>query len=239
MLRMLYDFQCLWLEKLFSMASATTDASSGADSRDRTIRVMIADDHPMMREGIAASLLAHGGIEIVAEASDGDEAIHCFCAKLPDVALIDLQMPGKDGLEAIRAIRSLHPDARLIVLTTYDGDARIAAALRAGASGYLLKNMPGRDLTAAVRAVHSGSQVLSQALKREVAIHYAGDGLSSRELDVLRLAASGHSNREIGAALSIGETTVKTHMSAVLVKLGANDRAHAVTLAMQRGFIDL
>lgn len=200
---------------------------------------MIADDHPMMREGIAATLTAHGGIEIVAQARDGDEAIHCFCAQRPDVALVDLQMPGKDGLEAIRAIRSLHPDARLIVLTTYDGDARIAAALKAGASAYLLKNVPGRDLAAAVREVHEGSHVLSPALRREVAIHYAGDALSPRELDVLRLAASGHSNREIGASLSIGETTVKTHMSAILVKLGANDRAHAVTLAVQRGFIDL
>lgn len=227
---MLYDFQCLWPEKLFSMTRATPGTP---------IRVMIADDHPMMREGIAATLTAHGDIEIVAQARDGDEAIRCFCAQRPDVALVDLQMPGKDGLEAIRAIRSLHPEARLIVLTTYDGDARIAAALRAGASAYLLKNVPGRDLAAAVREVHEGSHVLSQALRREVAIHNAGDALSPRELDVLRLAASGHSNREIGTALSIGETTVKTHMSTILVKLGANDRAHAVTLAVQRGFIDL
>jgi two-component system, NarL family, response regulator len=203
------------------------------------IRVMIADDHPMMREGIAATLMAHGGVEIVAQASNGDEAIRCFTAQRPDVGLLDLQMPGKDGLEAIRAIRSLHPDARLMVLTTYDGDARIAAALKAGAAAYLLKNTPGRDLAAAVREVHRGSHVLSQAVRREVAIHYAGDALSPRELDVLRLAAVGHSNRGIGAALHIGETTVKTHMSTILVKLGANDRAHAVTLAMQRGYIDL
>jgi DNA-binding NarL/FixJ family response regulator len=152
------------------------------------IRVLIADDHPMMREGIAPSLAAHGGIEVVAQAGDGDEAISSFTRLRPDVALIDLQMPGKDGLEAIRAIRSLHPDARLVVLTTYDGDARIAAALKTGASACLLKNVPGR---------------------------------------------------EIGARLHIGETTVKTHMSAILVKLGANDRAHAVTLAVQRGYMDL
>ena len=203
------------------------------------IRVMIADDHPMMREGIAASLTAHGGIEVVAQASDGDEAIRLFTNQRPDVALVDLQMPGKDGLEAIRAIRSLHPEARLVVLTTYDGDARIAAALKAGASAYLLKNVPGRDLAATVREVHNGSHVLPQALRREVAIHYAGDALSPRELEVLRLAACGKSNREIGQHLNIGETTVKTHMSAILVKLGANDRAHAVTLAVQRGYIDL
>jgi len=203
------------------------------------LRVLIADDHPMMREGIAASLTAHGGIEVVAQASDGDEAIHLFTRLRPDVALVDLQMPGKDGLEAIRAIRSLHPGARLVVLTTYDGDARIAAALKAGAAAYLLKNVPGRDLAATVREVHAGSHVLPQALRREVAIHDAGDALSPRELDVLRLAAVGHSNRAIGGQLGIGETTVKTHMSTILVKLGANDRAHAVTLAVQRGFFDL
>lgn len=203
------------------------------------IRVLIADDHPMMREGIAASLTAHGGIEVVAQACDGDEAIRFFTSRRPDVALVDLQMPGKDGLEAIRAIRSLHPEARLVVLTTYAGDARIAAALKAGASAYLLKNVPGRELAATVREVHSGSHILPQALRREVAIHYAGDALSPRELDVLRLAADGHSNREIGQQLHIGETTVKTHMSTILVKLGANDRAHAVTLAVQRGFLDL
>jgi DNA-binding NarL/FixJ family response regulator len=148
-------------------------------------------------------------------------------------------MPGKDGLEAIRAIRSLHVDARLVVLTTYEGDARIAAALKAGACAYLLKNLPGRQLAATVREVHAGSHILPQALRREIASHYAGDALSPRELDVLRLAACGKSNREIGAVLGIGETTVKTHMSAILVKLGANDRAHAVTLAVQRGYIDL
>jgi DNA-binding NarL/FixJ family response regulator len=203
------------------------------------LRVLIADDHPMMREGIAASLTAHGGIEVVAQAGDGDEAIHLFTLLRPDVALVDLQMPGKDGLEAIRAIRSLHPGARLVVLTTYDGDARIAAALKAGASAYLLKNVPGRQLAATVREVHAGSHVLPRALRREVALHDAGDALSPRELDVLRLAAVGHSNRAIGGQLGIGETTVKTHMSTILVKLGANDRAHAVTLAVQRGFFDL
>jgi DNA-binding NarL/FixJ family response regulator len=203
------------------------------------IRVMIADDHPMMREGIAASLTAHGGVDIVAQACDGEEAIRLFTRVRPDVALVDLQMPGKDGLEAIRAIRSLHPGARLVVLTTYDGDARIVAALKAGASAYLLKNVPGRELAATVREVHAGTHTLPQALRREVAMHDAGDALSPRELDVLRLAAEGCSNREIGVQLRIGETTVKTHMSTILVKLGANDRAHAVTLAAQRGYIDL
>jgi DNA-binding NarL/FixJ family response regulator len=226
---MFYNRHRYHAQAIFRMTPATTPP----------LRVLIADDHPMMREGIAASLTAHGSIEVIAQASDGDEAIRLFTRLRPDVALVDLQMPGLDGLEAIRAIRSLHPGARLVVLTTYDGDARIAAALKAGASAYLLKNVPGRELAATVREVHAGSHVLPQALRREVAIHYAGDALSPRELDVLRLAAVGHSNRAIGAQLGIGETTVKTHMSTILVKLGANDRAHAVTLAVQRGFIDL
>lgn len=203
------------------------------------VRVLIADDHPLMREGIAACLAAHGGIEVVAQAGSGDEAIAAFARHRPDVTLVDLQMPGKDGIETIRALRALQADARLIVLTTFGGDARVAAALNAGAAAYLLKSMPGRQLADTVCEVYRGVHVMPQLLRRELASHYAGDALSPRELDVLRLAATGNSNREIGVLLAIGETTVKTHMSAILVKLGANDRTHAVTLATQRGFISL
>jgi DNA-binding NarL/FixJ family response regulator len=203
------------------------------------IRVMVADDHPMMREGIAAALLAQGGIEVVASAANGEEAIALFARHRPDVSLIDLQMPVKDGLEAIIGIRALHPDARIVVLTTFSGDARVAAALKAGAAAYLLKDVLGAELLRTIRGVYQGASVLAPAARREVEDHHAADKLSARELEVLRLAANGNSNRAIGEALSISEPTVKTHMSAILVKLGASDRTHAVTLAVKRGYISL
>ncbi len=204
-----------------------------------TIRLMIADDHPMMREGIANTLLAHGPFEIVARAADGHEAVALYDSTRPDVALIDLQMPGMDGLGAIQEIRRRHPDARLIVLSTYCGDARIAAALKAGARTYLMKNVHGPELAATVREVHEGWHVLPPALRQEIAAQYTGNTPSSRELDVLRLASAGKSNREIASCLVISEATVKAHMSTVLTKLGAADRAHAVALASRRGFIEL
>jgi DNA-binding NarL/FixJ family response regulator len=203
------------------------------------IRVMIADDHPMMREGIAATLLAQGGIEIVGIASNGEEAIAQFARHRPDVSLVDLQMPVKDGLEAIVAIRALHPDARIIVLTTFSGDARVIGALKAGASGYLLKDVPGAELAQTIRHVYTGANVIGRAPQLEVDGHSPADKLSARELDVLRLAANGNSNRVIGEILSISEPTVKSHMSTILVKLGASDRTHAVTLALKRGYITL
>jgi two-component system NarL family response regulator len=200
---------------------------------------MIADDHPMMRDGIAATLLAQGGIDIVGIASNGDEAIAQFARHRPDVSLLDLQMPVKDGLEAIIAIRVLQPDARIIVLTTYSGDARVAAALKAGALSYLLKDVSGAELASTIREAYKGASVLAPAAQREVQGYYPADKLSPRELDVLRLAANGNSNRLIGETLNISEQTVKTHMSAILVKLGAGDRTHAVTLALKRGYIGL
>lgn len=200
---------------------------------------MIADDHPMMREGIAAALQAEGGIEIVCTASNGSEAIADFARHRPDVSLIDLQMPVKDGLEAIIGIRALHPDARIVVLTTYSGDARVVAALKAGAAAYLLKDTGGLALARAVRNVYQGASVIAPVPQRDVDNHYRADALSPRELDVLRLAADGNTNRVIGEALGISEPTVKTHMSTILVKLGAGDRTHAVTLALKRGYITL
>ena len=203
------------------------------------IRVMIADDHPMMREGVAATLRAHADMDIVGLACNGEEAIAQFARHRPDVSLLDLQMPVKDGLEAIVAIRALHPDARIIVLTTFSGDARMIGALKAGAAAYLLKDVPGAELAQTVRSVYKGASVIARIAQEEVDGHFPADKLSARELDVLRLAASGNANRVIGEILSIGETTVKTHMSTILVKLGASDRTHAVTMALKRGYITL
>jgi len=206
---------------------------------DQPIRVMIADDHPMMRDGIAATLRAQGGMDIVGLASNGAEAIAQFARHRPAVTLMDLQMPVKDGLEAIVAIRAMHPDARIIVLTTFSGDARVIAALKAGATGYLLKDVTAAELAHTVRHVYQGASVIAKVAQDEVDGHFPADKLSARELEVLRLAANGNSNRMIGAILTISEPTVKSHMSTVLVKLGASDRTHAVTLAIKRGYITL
>lgn len=203
------------------------------------LRVLIADDHPLMRAGIAALLAGQDGLIVVALAADGVEAVAQFAQLRPDLCLLDLQMPVSDGVAAITAIRRLQPDARIIVLTTFGGDARVAAALRAGAAAYLLKDVLGAELVETIRAVCAGRQVISPALKRDLAAHAISDPLSSRELDVLRLAACGRSNRAIGAALAISEATVKTHMSTIMAKLGASDRTHAVAIAVQRGYITL
>jgi DNA-binding NarL/FixJ family response regulator len=203
------------------------------------IRILIADDHPLMREGIAALLASQAGMTVVAMAGDGVAAVAQFERHRPDLCLVDLQMPGSDGVAAITAIRRLQEDARIIVLTTFGGDVRVATALRAGAAAYLLKDVLGTDLVATIRAVCAGQQVIAPALKRELEVHAVSDALSSRELDVLRLAACGRSNREIGETLAIREPTVKTHMSTILAKLGASDRTHAVAIAVQRGYITL
>lgn len=202
------------------------------------LRVMVVDDHPMMREGIAASLDAMGGMDIVATACNGEEAIAEYDRSLPDVALIDMQMPVLDGLQAIVRIRARHPRARIIALTTFGGDVRVADALRAGAAAYLLKDVRAADLAQAIRTVHQGAALAAPG-QREAATYHPADALSARELDVLRLAAGGNSNRRIGDLLNISEPTVKCHMSAILEKLGANDRTHAVTLSLRRGYITL
>jgi DNA-binding NarL/FixJ family response regulator len=192
-----------------------------------------------MLDGIAKALVAQGGIDVVGLARNGKDAIEQFARQRPDVCLLDLQMPVHDGFEALRGIRALQPDARLIVLTTYGGDARIQAALDAGASAYLLKDSLGKDLAAAVRRVHEGAHVIGPLARQDMASRHAADRLSPRELDVLQLAAGGHTNRAIGEVLGISEPTVKSHMSTILVKLGASDRTHAVTLAARRGYITL
>ena len=197
------------------------------------------DDHALLREGIAALIAAEPDMQLVAEAANGREALAQFKLKRPDVTLMDLQMPDMGGIEAIIAIRGEFPNARIIVLTTYTGDVQVLRALKAGARAYLLKGRVNAELLEVIRAVHSGQKRIPPEIAAELADHATEDDLSVRELDVLRLVATGNSNREIAARLSITEETVKNHVTHILAKLGANDRTHAVTIAIKRGFIEL
>jgi len=197
------------------------------------------DDHPLLREGIAALVNAESDMKLVAEASNGHDAIEQFRLHRPDVTLMDLQMPAMNGIEAIIGIRSEFPNARVIVLTTYVGDVQVLRALKAGARGYILKAHVRRELLDTIRAVHAGQKRIPPEVAAELAEHCAEDDLSSREVDVLRLISAGNANKEIAAQLSITEDTVKGHVTNILAKLGANDRTHAVTLALKRGIIEL
>jgi DNA-binding NarL/FixJ family response regulator len=199
---------------------------------------MTVDDHPLLREGIAAVLQDETDMVLVAEATNGDDAITSFRQHRPDVTLMDIQMPGMSGIEAIMAIRTEFPNARFIVLTTYQGDVQALRALKAGASGYLLKGMLRKELLETIRIVDSGKRRIPPEVATELADHLADDALSEREMEILRRVASGNSNKLIGAQLTISEATVKGHMKNILSKLGANDRTHAVTIAIKRGIID-
>jgi DNA-binding NarL/FixJ family response regulator len=203
------------------------------------IRVLSVDDHPLLREGIAALVNAESDMKLVAEATNGQEAIEKFRSHRPDVTLMDLQMPALNGIEAIIGIRSEFPNARIIVLTTYAGDVQVLRALKAGARGYILKAHVRRELLDSIRAVHAGQKRIPPEVAAELAEHCAEDDLSSREIDVLRLIAAGNANKEIGGQLSITEETVKSHVTNILAKLGANDRTHAVTIGLKRGIIEL
>ncbi len=199
---------------------------------------MTVDDHPLMREGIAALLAAHDGLELVGEAADGAAAVEAFTALRPDVVLMDLQMPVLDGAGAIARIVAQAPDARVLVLTTYRGDAQARRAFAAGARGYLLKNAIRRELVEAIRQVHAGRRYLPADVAAELGQYALQDELSARELDVLRRLAQGGSNRDIGAELGLSEDTIKTHMKAILSKLQAADRTQAVVIAIRRGIVD-
>jgi DNA-binding NarL/FixJ family response regulator len=203
------------------------------------IRILTVDDHALLREGIAALVNAEPDMKLVAEASNGEEAIEKFRSYRPDVTLMDLQMPGLNGIEAISRIQSEFPNARIIVLTTYTGDVQVLRALKVGARGYILKGHVHRELLEAIRVVHAGQKRIPPEIAKELADHAADDELTPREIDVLRLIAAGNANKVIADRLSIGEATVKGHITNILSKLGASDRTHAVTIGLKRGIIEL
>jgi DNA-binding NarL/FixJ family response regulator len=204
-----------------------------------SIRIMAVDDHSLVLEGIATFIAGQPDMRLVAEASNGREAIHQFREHRPDVTLMDLQMPEMNGLDAIIAIRNEFSQARIIVLTTYKGDVQVLRALKAGARAYLLKGLLRKELLETIRAVHAGEKRIPPEIALQLAEHAVDDTLTLREIDVLRLLAGGNANKLIADQLSITEDTVKGHVKNILSKLGANDRTHAVTIALKRGIIEL
>ncbi len=204
-----------------------------------TIRILSVDDHPLLRDGIAAVLESQPDMTLVGQACNGREAIEDFRRLRPDITLMDLRMPDISGIEAITRIRAEFSNARIIVLTTYAGDAQAAAALRAGAQGYLLKNLVRKELLETIRAVHAGKRRVLPEIATEIAEHVADDVLTEREIQVLRRVAAGKPNKLIAVELDISEGTVKTHMKSILPKLDASDRTHAVMIALKRGILDL
>jgi two-component system, NarL family, response regulator len=203
------------------------------------IRILIADDHPVVREGLAAMIKRRTDMTVVAEANHGQEAVALFHQHQPDVVLMDLRMPGMDGVEAILTIREQTPEARVIVLTTYDTDEDIYRALRAGAKAYLLKDTPREELLDTIRAVSAGRTRVPSDVAAKLVERVSSEALTAREVDVLRLIVAGHSNREIATLLYISEGTVKTHVNHILMKLGVSDRTQAVTTALRRGLVSL
>jgi len=203
------------------------------------IRILVVDDHLVLREGVASILETEGDIQVVGTASDGVEATAAFASLRPDVTLMDLQMPVKGGLEALTEIRKLAPNARVIVLTTYEGDVQAVRALKAGATGYLLKSSLRKELVDAIRAVHGGRRYVIADIAQEIAVHAAEEALSDREVAVLQLVAAGKANKLIAHELSLSEDTVKAHLRSIFSKLGVGDRTQAVTTGLRRGIISL
>jgi len=209
--------------------------SSGTE----VIKVLSVDDHPLIREGIAGLVAVQADMSLVAEATNGREAVQQFRTHRPDVTLMDLQMPEMHGLDAISTIRNEFPDARIVVLTTYTGDAQVLHALKAGARGYLLKDTLHRELLETIRAVHAGKKSISAEVSFQLAEHATDDALTAGEIRVLRLIAAGNANKEIAAQLSLSEETVKGRVRTILSKLGAKDRTHAAMIGLKRGIIAL
>ena len=206
---------------------------------DGLIRIMVVDDHALIRAGVADLIANQPDLTLVGEAGSGREAVELYRSAKPDVTLMDLQMPDMDGIEATQRIRQDFPSARIVILTTYDGDALARRALKAGAQGYVLKSLFRTDLLAIVRAVHQGQKIVGADVAAQLATHVAGDQLTAREIQVLESIAAGFSNKVVGNRLFINEETVKGHVKRILAKLDARDRTHAVTIAIKRGIIRL
>lgn len=206
-------------------------------SSDSPTRILVVDDHPLLREGIAALLAGKKDMKLVAEASTGAEGVEQYRKHKPDITLMDLQMPGMHGIDAITAIREQSPDAVIIVLTTYSGDVQVRRALKAGAQAYLLKNLLHKDLLDTIRSVHAGNRTVSPDVAAALANHTLDEPLTERETEVLQLIAKGHANKEIAALLGITEEAVKSRVKNVLAKLRANDRTHAAMIAVRRGIL--
>lgn len=209
------------------------------DAAPRPIRILVADDHPLFREGVIAVLEADADMRIVAQAATGREAVDRWFVHRPDVALLDLRLPDMNGIEVIEAIRSQASDAKIIVLTTYKGDVTATRALSAGAAGYMLKSQLRMELIETIRAVNAGGHRIPQEIASELVAHLGDELLSKREIEVLTLVAQGNSNKRVALRLGVTEETIKAHMKSIASKLGANDRTHAVTIALTRGILDL
>jgi DNA-binding NarL/FixJ family response regulator len=205
----------------------------------RPIAVLIVDDHPILREGIAAVIDRQGDMRTAGEARNGIEALDQFRTLRPDVTLMDIQMPGMGGIEAIEMIRAEDAEAAIVVLTTYPGDTQALRAMRAGASGYLLKSCIRKDLLDTIRAVHAGRRAIAPDVAQEIALHALDERLSEREAAILRLVADGHPNKQIAWRLSLSTDTVKAHLKNIFAKLDVTDRTHAVIVAARRGFIEI
>jgi DNA-binding NarL/FixJ family response regulator len=203
------------------------------------IRILVVDDHSLLREGIVSLVEKQADMQIVAEASNGEEALQLFEQHLPDITLMDFRLPGMDGVEAMSAIVGKHPEAKIIMLTSFSGDTQIARALRAGARGYLLKDLLRKELIEAIRTVQAGRKRIPPEIAAQIAEHASDTSLTRREIEVLQLIAAGNPNKLVADRLSVTEDTIKMHVKSILSKLGANDRTHAVTIAVKRGIIEL
>ena len=208
-------------------------------SEQSPIRVLSVDDHPLLREGIAAIIDSQPDMLLTAQAADGCEAIQTFRQHRPDVTLMDLRLPDMSGIDALIAIRAEFPEARVIMLTTFEGDVEIQRALKAGARGYMLKSAPPKELVETIRRVHQGKKHIPQQIAAHLAEHFSDEALTEREIDVLRHISGGNRNRDIAESLFISEETVKVHVKHIMEKLGASDRTQAVAIALRRGIIEL